>query len=225
MRATPARPCLRCPPPTDGRAAESPAHPREPHVSRASWPGSRTSDGSPPRRSDRTAECGPRRVLAASSRSAADRDALSAASTGCVRGTAYPPSARQSCANTRLEVPESPSCSRLPSAASASSTTTTTGPIARRTASTRSRFPSVSPTYFERKFLRTTQGTPISPLTHWARNDLPVPTGPQSRYPIGRLSSAPRLSNAASSRSRAFAAAWPTTVSRVHRGSMNSSRP
>ena len=43
--------------------------------------------------------------------------------------------------NTRLDVPESPSCSRPPSAASASSTTTTTGPIARRTESTRSRLP------------------------------------------------------------------------------------
>src|SRR4051812_26241745 len=60
------------------------------------------------------------------------------------------------------EVPESPSASRLPSAASASSTTTTTGPMARSTDRTRSRLPSVSPTYFERKFLRMTHGTPIS---------------------------------------------------------------
>ena len=84
-------------------------------------------------------------------------------------------------ANTRLDVPESPSDSRLPSAASASSTTTTTGPIARSTDSTRSRLPSVSPTYFDRKFFRITHGTPISPLTHCARNDLPVPTGPHIR--------------------------------------------
>ena len=40
-----------------------------------------------------------------------------------------------------------------------------------------------------------------------------------------QLSSAPRFSSAASSRSRAFAASWPTTVSSVHFGSMNSSRP
>src|SRR5580693_1276869 len=45
---------------------------------------------------------------------------------------------------TRLEVPESPSCSRLPKAASASSMTTTTGPMARNTLSTRSKFFSVS---------------------------------------------------------------------------------
>jgi hypothetical protein len=59
--------------------------------------------------------------------------------------------------------------------------TTTTGPIERSRPSTRSRLPSVSPTYLLRKFLSTTAGTPIEPATHWARNDLPVPTGPLNR--------------------------------------------
>src|SRR2546428_8995922 len=76
--------------------------------------------------------------------------------------------------NTRLDVPESPSDSRLPSAASASSITTMTGPIARSTESTRSRLPSVSPTYLDRKFLRITHGMPISPAVHCGRDRHPV---------------------------------------------------
>ena len=36
---------------------------------------------------------------------------------------------------------------------------------------------------------------------------------------LGKLSSMPRFKSAASSRSRAFAASWPTTVSSVHLGS------
>ena len=55
---------------------------------------------------------------------------------------------------TRADVPESPSACRLPRAASASSMITTTGPSDRSTVSTCCKLPSVSPTYFERKFFK-----------------------------------------------------------------------
>ena len=83
--------------------------------------------------------------------------------------------------NMRAPTPESPPWSRSPSIASASSMITTTGPIERSTPSTRSRLPSVSPTYLLRKFLSTTAGMPIEPATQVARKLLPVPTGPQNR--------------------------------------------
>jgi len=64
---------------------------------------------------------------------------------------------------TRLEVPESPSLCRVPSAASASSIMTTTGPSERSTVRICSRLPSVSPTYLERKLRSFTQGMPMEP--------------------------------------------------------------
>ncbi len=47
----------------------------------------------------------------------------------------------------------------------------------------------------------------------------------RSDSPSAGCRAMPRLSSAASSRSRALAASWPTTVSSVHFGSMNSSSP
>jgi len=44
-----------------------------------------------------------------------------------------------------------------------------------------SRFPSVAPTHFSRKFFSSTQGTPTSPAQHSTRYVLPVPIRPVSR--------------------------------------------
>ena len=85
------------------------------------------------------------------------------------------------CAKTRCCVPESPDCSRLPSAASASSMTTPTGVSEARILRMRSRFPSVEPTHIERKFLSFTHGKPISREKHSTRKVLALPTGPQIR--------------------------------------------
>ena len=84
-------------------------------------------------------------------------------------------------ANTLFWVPESPDCSRLPSAASASSMTTPTGVSEARILRMRSRLDSVEPTHIERKFFSLTQGKPISLAKHSTRKVLALPTGPQTR--------------------------------------------
>jgi len=86
-----------------------------------------------------------------------------------------------SCANTRLEVPESPCWLRSPRKASASSMMTPTGHMACSSLRIFSRLPSVTPCHCERKFKNLTQGNPISPVKQFTMNVLADPTGPAMR--------------------------------------------
>ena len=66
---------------------------------------------------------------------------------------------------------------------------------------------------------------PSSPAQHWTRKVLPVPIRPAMRYPIGSARSAPRCSSCVSSRSHAFTASCPATLSSVNGDSTKSSSP
>ncbi len=93
--------------------------------------------------------------------------------------------------------------------------TTTTGPIARSTPSTRSRLPSVSPTYFERKFLSMTHGTPIEPATHSRQERFAGADRAADQVAHRRGVELAALEQLRRRRAGAlFAASWPTTVSR-----------
>ena len=125
--------------------------------------------------------------------------------------------------NTRLDGRASPSARGCRAPASASSTTNHHRAHGGRTAST------VRVALRLAHVLRTEVLEHDAGRTNIAADALgqerfSVPTGPQIRYPIGRLYGEPRLSSAASSRRRVFAASCPTTVSSVHFGSMKSSR-
>jgi len=83
---------------------------------------------------------------------------------------------------TRPESPASPSPPpRRPVAWSASSTNTITCPKACRMVKIFSRFPSVAPTHFSRKFFSSTMGMPHSPAKHSTSHVLPVPMRPVMR--------------------------------------------
>ena len=99
-----------------------------------------------------------------------------------------------------------PPWSRFPNAWSASSMKTKQRPSAWIKRKIFSRLPSVEPTHLSRKFFSFTTGTPASPAKHSTKNVFPVPTGPQSKYPIGIACRSPCRHKIISCRSQFFIA-------------------
>ena len=126
---------------------------------------------------------------------------------------------------TRDDVPPSLSLSEEPKARSPSSMITTTWPMARITVRIRSRFPSVAPTHFERKFFSLIVGSPHSFANASATKVLPVPIGPVNRSPIGTRNVRPWRMLSAMTRRSFFTSSIPPTTSNPCAGSTNSTRP
>ena len=88
-----------------------------------------------------------------------------------------------------------------------------------------SKFPSVAPTHFERKFFNLIVVKPHSFAKVSATNVLPVPIGPVKRIPIGTRERLPlRMLSAITSRSF-LTSSIPPTISKPRSGITNSTNP
>ncbi len=114
---------------------------------------------------------------------------------------------------------------RLPNTASASSTITATGVSALRMLSVFSRFDCVMPGCVAWKLHKRTMGIPISPANAETINDLPVPIGPEIRYPIGNTSALPCLMARTALYNLFFTKTFPATYERSQDVSTNSNKP